>query len=101
MPENWLKVRANVLEKKVSDLFEASKDIVKRIDLIDTIEHLGIGHLFEKEITNALCDIQYIEFNSSNLYEVSLRFRLLREHGLWASSGLDITSTVFYYNISQ
>ncbi|KAF8645556.1 hypothetical protein HU200_066148 [Digitaria exilis] len=59
--------------------------MAEKIELVDTVEHLGIRHHFEDEIADALCNIQHMELNSLNLHEVSLRFRLLREHGLCVS----------------
>nr|XP_034603111.1 tau-cadinol synthase-like isoform X2 [Setaria viridis] len=83
--KKWLENRVSALKEKVRLLFEDSKDIIEQMNLVDTIQHLGIGHHFEKEIANTLCNIQHMEFNTSSLHEVSLRFRLLREHSLWVS----------------
>ncbi|OEL20011.1 (S)-beta-macrocarpene synthase [Dichanthelium oligosanthes] len=80
----------SALKKEVRGLFEDSKDTAEQMNLVDTVQHLGIGHHFEEQIANTLCNIQHKEFNSSSLHEVSLRFRLLREHGLWVSPGLYI-----------
>lgn len=88
MPEKWLKDRVNALKNKVSRFFDDSKDVVEKMNLVDTVKHLGIGHHFENQIAKALCDIQHEEFNSSSLHQVSLRFRLPREQGLWVSPGL-------------
>ncbi|KAM3393696.1 hypothetical protein ACQJBY_014427 [Aegilops geniculata] len=53
--------------------------------LVDAIQRLGISHLFEIQICTALSDIHENELSISSLREVALRFRLLREHGLWVS----------------
>lgn len=81
--EEWMRERADKLKKDVAMLFQACDDVVGKMNLVDAIQHLGINHLFEEQIDTALCDIHGSEFNSSNLHEVALRFRLLREHGLW------------------
>nr|CAB3489700.1 unnamed protein product [Digitaria exilis] len=86
MPD--LRDRANALRKKVSQFFAVTKDMAEKIELVDTVEHLGIRHHFEDEIADALRNSQHMELNSSNLHEVSLRFRLLREHGLCVSPGI-------------
>ncbi|ONL98160.1 terpene synthase8 [Zea mays] len=53
------------------------------MNLVDVVQRLGIDHHFKEQIDTALKNIQGAEFNSSDLHEVSLRFRLLRQHGLW------------------
>uniref|UniRef100_A0A0D3FUD9 Terpene synthase N-terminal domain-containing protein n=1 Tax=Oryza barthii TaxID=65489 RepID=A0A0D3FUD9_9ORYZ len=55
------------------------------MNLVDAVQRLGIAHLFEDEINHTLSDIYQSEFTSSSIHEVALRFRLLREHGLWVS----------------
>ncbi|CAL4993756.1 unnamed protein product [Urochloa decumbens] len=85
MEEKWQKERIGTLKEKVIQLFAASKDMVEKMNLVDTIQHLGIEHLFKNQIADALSYIQHLELNSSTLHDVSLRFRLLRENGLWVS----------------
>ncbi|EAY93636.1 hypothetical protein OsI_15422 [Oryza sativa Indica Group] len=80
-----MRQRADNLREKVRTLFRTSGDVVARMKLVDSIQHLGVGHLFNEEISTTLSDIHASEFTSSSLYEVALRFRLLREHGLWVS----------------
>jgi hypothetical protein len=60
---------------------------VERMNLVDVVQRLGIDHHFKEQIDTALKNIQGAEFNSSDLHEVSLRFRLLRQHGLWVPAG--------------
>lgn len=97
--KNGLQNRISALKEKVRGLFEDSKDIVEQMNLVDTVQHLGIGHHFEQQIADALHKMQHTKFNSSSLHEVSLRFRLLREHGLWVSPGL--FKYIFLTYISQ
>nr|UIB01639.1 tau-cadinol synthase [Cymbopogon martinii] len=82
------KMRERVIELKgeVTGHFEACNDLVEKMNLVDVLQHLGIDHHFKEQIAAALNDIQEAEFNSSSLHEVSLRFRLLRQHGLWVSA---------------
>uniref|UniRef100_A0A0E0FPG3 Terpene synthase N-terminal domain-containing protein n=2 Tax=Oryza TaxID=4527 RepID=A0A0E0FPG3_ORYNI len=42
-------------------------------------------HHFEEQINTTLRNIHSVEFYSSNLHEVALRFRLLRQQGYWVS----------------
>ncbi|XP_034570343.1 tau-cadinol synthase isoform X1 [Setaria viridis] len=79
--------RVNQLKGEVSGLFEACKNVVEKMDLVDVLQHLGIDHHFKEQIATTLSSIHRGEFNSSSLHEVALRFRLLRQHGFWVSAG--------------
>uniref|UniRef100_A0A0E0DCP0 Terpene synthase N-terminal domain-containing protein n=1 Tax=Oryza meridionalis TaxID=40149 RepID=A0A0E0DCP0_9ORYZ len=83
--DEWMRHKADKLKENVRKLLWTSNDVVAKMNLVDAIQRLGIGHLFEDEISCILSDIQKSEFTSSSLHEVALRFRLLREHGLWVS----------------
>lgn len=72
---------------EVSGLFEASKNVVEKLDLVDVLQHLGIDHHFEEQIAITLSNIHMDKFSSSSLHEVALHFRLLRQHGLWVPAG--------------
>nr|TKV96125.1 hypothetical protein SEVIR_9G409000v2 [Setaria viridis] len=78
--------RVNQLKGEVSGLFEACKNVVEKMDLVDVLQHLGIDHHFKEQIATTLSSIHRGEFNSSSLHEVALRFRLLRQHGFWVSA---------------
>jgi hypothetical protein len=75
------------LKGEVTCLFEACKDVVEKLNLVDVLQHLGIDRHFKEQIDTTLNNIQGAEFNSSSLHEVSLHFRLLRQHGIWVSAG--------------
>uniref|UniRef100_A0A0E0D0G3 Terpene synthase N-terminal domain-containing protein n=1 Tax=Oryza meridionalis TaxID=40149 RepID=A0A0E0D0G3_9ORYZ len=77
--------RADQLKEEVTLLIEACKDVEEKLKLVDVLQHLGIDHHFERDIVVALSDIHSADFNSSSLHDVALRFRLLRQHGLWVS----------------
>ncbi|GJN07329.1 hypothetical protein PR202_ga25151 [Eleusine coracana subsp. coracana] len=77
--------RAGKLKEEARPLFGACNNILEKMKLVDTIQHLGIDHMFEEEIDFALHEIQENGFTGSSLYEVALRFCLLREHSLWVS----------------
>lgn len=77
--------RANQLKREINGMFEAYNTVLEKINLVDTLQHLGIDHLFEEQIVAALSSVQSAEFNSSSLHEVALRFRLLRQQGFWIS----------------
>lgn len=94
--DKWMRERANKLKEDVCTLFTDSKDLLGKMNLVDTIQHLGIDHLFENEIDTALKDIHESDFPSSNLHEVALRFRLLRERGFWVSPGIYFSTYLMY-----
>jgi len=81
--------RADKLKGEVCGLFEACKNVVEKLDLVDVLQRLGIDHHFQEQIATTLSIIhnQSDEFNSSDLHEVCLRFRLLRQHGFWVPAG--------------
>ncbi|KAK2988038.1 hypothetical protein RJ640_011301 [Escallonia rubra] len=55
-----------------------------KLELIDTVQRLGLKYHFEEEIKKAL-DVVYNDNNDAwfdeSLYATALRFRLLRQHG--------------------
>ena len=63
-----------------------------KLGFIDAIERLGVAYHFEEEIGIILQEF-HDNYNQKNdlydddLYYVSLRFRLLRQHSFYASSG--------------
>ncbi|XP_023512338.1 terpene synthase 10-like [Cucurbita pepo subsp. pepo] len=79
--------RFNKLKEEVGVLINQIKDDpLKRLELIDTLQRLGISYHFENEIKDVLkgkyekrceCD----DWKKNNLYAISLEFRLLRQHG--------------------
>ncbi|XP_044983831.1 tau-cadinol synthase-like [Hordeum vulgare subsp. vulgare] len=83
--EKWMAVRADELKEEVCVLFKTCNHTMEMITLCDTVQHLGIDHHFKVQIDVVLRDILESELCSSSLHEVALRFRLLREHGLWVS----------------
>ncbi|KAK3000018.1 hypothetical protein RJ639_024435 [Escallonia herrerae] len=57
-----------------------------RLELIDTVQRLGISYHFGFEIKKILesiyhCDHRSSRWNQENLYAIALEFRLLRQHG--------------------
>ncbi|XBI53133.1 hypothetical protein VPH35_035417 [Triticum aestivum] len=75
-----------VRQMDVDMLFKSCNCTVERINLLDTVQRLGIGHHFKKHVDTTLSQIFEDEFSSPSLHQVALRFGLLREHGLWVSS---------------
>uniref|UniRef100_A0ACD6A9J9 Uncharacterized protein n=1 Tax=Avena sativa TaxID=4498 RepID=A0ACD6A9J9_AVESA len=85
----WMRERAEQLKGQVRQAFEARKDAMTLADAliyVDTLEHLGLDNHFREEIGAVLSRVQseHMECEGSNdLHVVALRFRLLRQHGLW------------------
>ena len=64
-----------------------------RLELIDDVEGLGLGHHSEEEIMHALTSIAAKNDHISvamkeDLHAMALFFRLLRRHGLHVSQGV-------------
>ncbi|XP_042428271.1 alpha-humulene synthase-like isoform X1 [Zingiber officinale] len=77
--------RVEELKERVRNLFEETRDVLQIMILVDSIQLLGLDYHFEKEITAALRLIYEADVENYGLYEVSLRFRLLRQHGYYLS----------------
>ncbi|XP_077233471.1 alpha-terpineol synthase, chloroplastic-like [Tasmannia lanceolata] len=59
---------------------------VDRLNLIDTLQCLGVGYHYKKEIQEALRIISINDYSmGDDLYATALRFRLLRQHGFEVS----------------
>lgn len=87
-------------EKEIAELKEivrmemlaASADVFEQLKLIDAIDRLGVAYHFETEVEEALERIYAATYQShdhddGDLYNVSLRFRVLRQHGYNVSTG--------------
>ncbi|KAL3754598.1 hypothetical protein ACJRO7_001791 [Eucalyptus globulus] len=72
------------LKEEVKGLFHKEINQVAKLEFIDVVQRLGLGYHFETDIKNALSSIYNNTEDaqlSDDLYAVSLRFRLLRQHG--------------------
>ncbi|MBA0692821.1 hypothetical protein Goari_010354 [Gossypium aridum] len=61
-------------------------DPLEKLELIDTLQRLGLSYHFEAEINNTLKNlstdrISTAAWKKDNLYATALEFRLLRQHG--------------------
>lgn len=64
--------------------------MMEKLNLIDSVERLGISYHFEKEIEEQIQIFHnsYLEImESDDLHFVALCFRLLRQHGCNISTG--------------
>ncbi|PKU61779.1 Alpha-terpineol synthase, chloroplastic [Dendrobium catenatum] len=61
-------------------------DPLKSLELIDSIQWLGVAYHFEKEINDIFYRVQKINIIDDDLYAVALHFRLLRQQRYSISS---------------
>ncbi|KAH7675716.1 (+)-alpha-terpineol synthase protein, partial [Dioscorea alata] len=79
------------LKEEVRSLIKQENNLVARLELVDDLERLGLGHHFEEEINDALItststkNDNISEVMKQNLHAIALFFRLLRQHGLHVS----------------
>ncbi|KAG6499327.1 hypothetical protein ZIOFF_039091 [Zingiber officinale] len=78
--------RVEELKVQIKSMFKETDDIVQLMNLIDSVDILGIDYHFENEISEAIRLIYEVEDTSYGIYETSLRFRLLRQHGYYVSA---------------
>lgn len=85
--------RFNELKKEVGVIMsQIVDDPLKQLELIDTIQRLGISYQFESEIKEIMVKIdnnrnENDSWKKKNLYATALEFRLLRNHGFNISQG--------------
>nr|WHO15131.1 valencene synthase [Alpinia oxyphylla] len=73
--------RVEELKVQVKSMFKGTSDVLQIMNLIDSIQLLRLEYHFENEIDGALRLIYEVDDKNYGLYETSLRFRLLRQHG--------------------
>ncbi|XP_022928103.1 terpene synthase 10-like [Cucurbita moschata] len=81
---NELKEEIGIIMNQIID------DPLKQLELIDTLQRLGISYHFENEIKDVLkrtYEKRYEgdDWKKNNMYATSLEFRLLRQHGFKVS----------------
>jgi len=86
-----MKERAQIKEEEVRRIILesfASSDLAQKLELVDTLQRIGVDYHYKKEINDLLCSICNDEDGGSDdLYVTSLRFYLLRKHGYTVSAG--------------
>lgn len=84
--------RAEELKDEVRSMFQNVTDVLQTMNLIDTIQLLGLDYHFMEEIDRALNHLKDVDMSKYGLHEVALHFRLIRQRGYNVSSG-----TIFLY----
>lgn len=76
-------------------MLKAANQVKCILDLIITLERLGLDNHYEDEISELLSFVHSSDYDDKDLYLVSLRFYLLRKHGYYVSSGNQLTHLLF------
>ncbi|MBA0880402.1 hypothetical protein Goshw_015105 [Gossypium schwendimanii] len=79
-------VRASKLKEEVRMMLGNVVDPLEKLELIDTLQRLGLSYHFDAEINKTLKNISTDRINTvawkkDNLYATALEFRLLRQNG--------------------
>ncbi|CAN1179976.1 Probable terpene synthase 3 [Linum perenne] len=77
--------RIEALKPQVLRMLASKQGLWEKLNLVDVILRLGIGYHFEEEIQRLLQQV-YNDHDGHDLWTVSQRFRLLRQHGYNVSS---------------
>nr|QLR06789.1 terpene synthase clade-I-ancestor [synthetic construct] len=84
-----MKDKAEVMKEEVRKMIldtASSSDLPLKLELVDTLQRLGLDYHYRKEIDELLCGIHEGGDDDHDLHTTSLRFYLLRKHGYHVSS---------------
>lgn len=74
--------------RKILKRVIASSGLDEKLELIDTLQRIGVDYHYKEEIDELLHHVYHdTDADSNDLYTTSLRFYLLRKHGHSVSSG--------------
>nr|AAM62867.1 unknown [Arabidopsis thaliana] len=89
--------RVTLLKQEVSKMLNETEGLLEQLELIDTLQRLGVSYHFEQEIKKTLTNVHVknvrahknrIDRNRwGDLYATALEFRLLRQHGFSIAQG--------------
>ncbi|RLN05052.1 hypothetical protein C2845_PM13G04240 [Panicum miliaceum] len=77
----YMKERAEVLKEEVREIIKGTNELPKILDLIFTLQLLGLDNHYEAEIDEHLRFVYNSGYDVKDLNLVSLRFYLLRKNG--------------------
>ena len=98
-----MKERAQIKEEVRRIILEtvASSSLSQKLELVDTLQRIGVDYHYKKEISELLYSIYNDEDgDSDDLYINSLRFYLLRRHGYTVSAGTMMTNSTLVRSVS-
>ncbi|WJZ99522.1 hypothetical protein VitviT2T_017960 [Vitis vinifera] len=78
--------RLEDLKEEAKRLIKDARDTSSRLELIDSIQRLGVAYHLEEEIKEAIDLVHLDDTTTYDLFTTALRFRLLRQHGYSISS---------------
>lgn len=84
--------RAGLLKEEVREIIKGTNELPKILDLIVTLERLGLDNHYATEIDEHLLFLYNSGYKFKDLNLVSLRFYLLRKNGYDVSSGKALVS---------
>uniref|UniRef100_A0A0E0EIF4 Uncharacterized protein n=1 Tax=Oryza meridionalis TaxID=40149 RepID=A0A0E0EIF4_9ORYZ len=87
----YMKERAEVLREEVRKVVKGSNEVPEILDLVITLQRLGLDSYYKAEIDELLCTVYNTDYNDKDLHLVSLRFYLLRKNGY------DVSSDIFQH----
>ncbi|KAJ8628037.1 hypothetical protein MRB53_021344 [Persea americana] len=73
--------RLEELKFEAKRLLEATVEPLSWLELVDSIQLLGVAYHFEDEIKEGLDGVYGVGAHAGDLYTAALQFRLLRQHG--------------------
>ncbi|KAL1194647.1 Terpenoid synthase 3 [Cardamine amara subsp. amara] len=83
--------RVELLKQEVSKMLNETEGLLEQLELVDTLQRLGVSYHFEREIKKILTNVHVKNVRShqnrkdrkrwEDLYATALEFRLLRQHG--------------------
>ena len=76
------------LKEEAKRLIKDARDTSSRLELIDSMQRLGVAYHLEEEIKEAIDLVHLDDTTTDDLSTTALRLRLLRQHGYPVSSGL-------------
>jgi hypothetical protein len=79
--------RAEILREDARKILMGSTELPETLNLILTMQRLGLDYYYEDEIDKLLNRIYNSDYNDKDLNLVSLRFYLLRRNSYHVSSG--------------
>ncbi|KAE8691168.1 3R-linalool synthase, putative isoform 2 [Hibiscus syriacus] len=77
--------RLEELKQAARNLLASQKDADRQLELINTMQRLGVAYLFENEIHDSLTKLIHHNI-PTDLYTVAMHFRILRQNGLFIST---------------
>ena len=83
--------QAEKLKEKVRTMFNNLENPLDLLELVDTLQRLGLAYHFDAEINQTLLNVYNNnsddKWKKGNLYATSLQFRLFRQYGYDVSEG--------------